>query len=304
MSDSAFDVQNLKKVYLNGSEALKGVSLSVRPGEIFGLLGPNGAGKSTLINTLAGVVKKTSGELGVFGKFLPQDELAIKHMVGIVPQELSFDGFITVREALEFQSGYYGIRDNRAWIDELLKKLNLLDRAETNTRQLSGGMKRRLLVAKAMVHKPRLLVLDEPTAGVDIQLVVSLWNLVREVNRNLGTTIILTTHNLAEAEAICDRICIINHGEILALDDTRSLVRRLGDTRYAQVRFKGKVPALSHENLKIETDETNHSARIHYAEGGLPEVVGLLGVHASGIEDFRLKEDNLEDVFIRLVGAS
>ena len=204
-------------------QALAGVSLEIGEGEFFGLLGPNGAGKTTLISTLAGLVRADSGRLSVFGHDVVRDYRVARSLLGVVPQELVFDPFFSVRESLRIQSGYFGIRNNEAWIDEILENLDLTGKANVNMRRLSGGMKRRVLVAQALVHKPPVIVLDEPTAGVDVELRQGLWQFVRRLNGE-GHTIILTTHYLEEAEALCGRIALMKQGRIVALDTTANLI--------------------------------------------------------------------------------
>ena len=204
-------------------QALAGVSLDIAEGEFFGLLGPNGAGKTTLISTLAGLVRADSGSLSVLGHDVVKDYRQARSLLGVVPQEIVFDPFFSVRETLRIQSGYFGLRHNDDWIDEILENLDLTSKADTNMRRLSGGMKRRVLVAQALVHKPPVIVLDEPTAGVDVELRQGLWQFVRRLNGE-GHTIILTTHYLEEAEALCGRIALMKQGRIIALDTTANLM--------------------------------------------------------------------------------
>jgi ABC-2 type transport system ATP-binding protein len=210
--------------------ALRGVDLEIAQGEFFALLGPNGAGKTTLISLLAGLARPSAGHAEVMGFDVVRQYRDARRNLGVVPQELVFDPFFTVREGLRFQSGYYGIRNNDAWIDELLENLGLTDKADTNMRRLSGGMKRRALVAQALVHKPPVIVLDEPTAGVDVELRQSLWAFIRRFNRD-GHTILLTTHYLEEAEALCQRVAMLKEGRVVALDDTRNLLNSGGERR-------------------------------------------------------------------------
>ena len=217
-------------------EALRGVNLSIAPGEFFALLGPNGAGKTTLINILAGLVRATSGQARVMGFDVRADYVEARRRLGVVPQELVFDPFFTVREALRFQSGYFGLARNEAWIDELIARLGLTDKANTNMRQLSGGMKRRVLVAQALVHKPPVIILDEPTAGVDVELRQSLWAFVRELNRE-GHAVLLTTHYLEEAQQLCSRVAMLRRGEIVALDTTANLMSGSDSLEAAFVRI-------------------------------------------------------------------
>lgn len=234
MSQLALEVNNLVKRF-GKLTALGGVSLNIPEGEIFALLGPNGAGKTTLIGAICGLVKKTSGTLRVFGQDLDLDSVTARSQIGLVPQEINFDPFFTVEEALQIQMGYFGKPKDPAHIDEILTALNLKQKAKSNCRSLSGGMKRRLLIAKALVHQPKLVFLDEPTAGVDVELRHDLWAYVRRL-RERGTTFVLTTHYLEEAEELADRIGIINEGKLLLVEDKTALMHRLGE-RKLLVRF-------------------------------------------------------------------
>ena len=219
---AAVSVRQVAKAF-GSVQALDGVSLEIAAGEFFGLLGPNGAGKTTLISCLAGLVRPDSGAIEVMGHDVQTDYRNARRLLGVVPQELVFDPFFTVRETLRIQSGYFGIRRNDDWIDEILENLDLTAKADTNMRRLSGGMKRRVLVAQALVHKPPVIVLDEPTAGVDVELRQGLWQFIRRLNGE-GHTIILTTHYLEEAEALCNRIALMKQGKVLALDTTANLL--------------------------------------------------------------------------------
>lgn len=222
---SAISFEDLSKNY-GSLRALDHINLEIEEGEFFGLLGPNGAGKTTLISILAGLCRPTSGRAKVMGYDVQKDFKAARRLLGIVPQELVFDPFFNVREALEFQSGYFGIKNNSAWIDEIMHHLGLSDKADKNMRALSGGMKRRVLVAQALVHRPPVIVLDEPTAGVDVELRQSLWKFVSRLNQE-GHTIVLTTHYLEEAEQLCGRIAMLKKGQIVALDTTANLLNRV-----------------------------------------------------------------------------
>jgi len=250
---SAVSIENLSKVYTppvrwgdrllgrsrgKGFQALSDVSLTIEHGEFFGLLGPNGAGKTTLISVLAGLARATQGRVAVCGYDVESQYALARRSLGVVPQELVFDPFFTVRETLRIQSGYFGLRSNDAWIDEILANLGLSDKADTNMRALSGGMKRRVLVAQALVHRPPVIVLDEPTAGVDVDLRRSLWEFIARLNQ-LGHTVLLTTHYLEEAEALCGRIAMLKAGRIIALDRTENLIRQGGaeDLEEAFVRI-------------------------------------------------------------------
>lgn len=225
---SAISFKNLKKNY-GSLHALNGINLDIEEGEFFGLLGPNGAGKTTLISILAGLCRASSGTAEILGHDVQTDFRAARRLVGIVPQELVFDPFFNVRETLEFQSGYFGIKNNGDWIDEVMSNLGLTDKADKNMRALSGGMKRRVLVAQALVHRPPVIVLDEPTAGVDVELRQSLWKFISRLNKE-GHTIVLTTHYLEEAEELCGRIAMLKKGSIVALDTTANLLKRVKDT--------------------------------------------------------------------------
>jgi ABC-2 type transport system ATP-binding protein len=223
---SAVLVEHLTKSY-GSLQALKNVSLDVREGEFFGLLGPNGAGKTTLISILAGLCRPDSGRAFVMGTNVQTNFIEARRLLGVVPQELVFDPFFTVRETLRFQSGYFGIRNNDDWIDEIMTHLDLTSKANSNMRSLSGGMKRRVLVAQALVHRPPVIVLDEPTAGVDVELRQSLWKFISRLNQD-GHTILLTTHYLEEAESLCGRIAMLKSGQVVALDTTQNLLARYG----------------------------------------------------------------------------
>ncbi len=298
----AIKVENVSKRY-GDLQALNGVSFNIKQGEFFGLLGPNGAGKSTLISALAGLLKTDSGCLSVMGHDVVNEYRSARRSLGVVPQEIIMDPFFTVRETLEFQSGYYGVKNNASWIDELLEHLGLADKADKNMRQLSGGMKRRVLIAQALVHKPQVLVLDEPTAGVDVELRQSMWRFVRRLHRE-GHTIVLTTHYLEEAEELCDRIAIIDKGEVIALESKQDLLARgLGSKLLIRAKHDiNDVPApykaalVRHEGVEIELT-LNRDA---------DSVMSILdGLRAAGIEIeyVSVLNDSLEDVFVRMTGS-
>lgn len=287
-----------------GKLALKGVSFDVPQGGIFGLLGPNGAGKSTLINILAGLVTKTSGGVEIWGFDIDEHPRNAKRAIGIVPQEIVFDPFFTPFEVLENQGGFYGIAKHLRRSEKLLEAVRLSDKRDAYSRTLSGGMKRRLLVAKAMVHSPPILVLDEPTAGVDVELRRQLWELVTGLNQE-GVTVVLTTHYLEEAEQLCDRIAIINHGELIANKPTRELV---GMAREKIVRVSvdkdlagpmmergfSKADVIEPRVIEITYDRDQVSTG---------QVLALVQQHGYGIEDVTTREPDLEDVFVQLTGA-
>ena len=281
--------------------ALDGVSLQITEGEFFGLLGPNGAGKTTLISCLAGLVRPDSGSLSVMGFDVQRDYREARRRLGVVPQELVFDPFFSVRETLRIQSGYFGLRHNDDWIDEILANLDLTAKADTNMRRLSGGMKRRVLVAQALVHKPPVIVLDEPTAGVDVELRQGLWQFVRRLNGE-GHTVILTTHYLEEAETLCGRIAMLKQGRIVALDSTRNLLGRFtGHTLSLRLSDPEKLPQALHLRA------TESEGCLNFSLGGYDEIEPLLAsIRASGcgIRDMRLVEADLEDVFVDVMRGS
>lgn len=305
--DNAIETEGLRKVYRGrrgDKVALDGVSLSVPRGSFFGLLGPNGAGKSTFINILAGLVVKSAGSARIWGHDIAAAPRAAKAAIGIVPQELNLDPFFTPRELLEVQAGMYGVPKAERRTMEILEAVGLADKAESYARTLSGGMRRRLLVAKAMVHSPPVLVLDEPTAGVDIELRQSLWAYVKELNR-AGTTIVLTTHYLEEAEELCDRIAIINHGKLVACEDKQSLLGRL-DSKALVLTFEtplDAVPAaVSHLSAEVRADGR---LAVRYRPSEIPAGAILDAVRSAGLGlmDLTTEEADLEDVFLRLTSS-
>jgi ABC-2 type transport system ATP-binding protein len=298
----AISFQSVSKTFQTARgpfQALDGVSFDIEQGEFFGLLGPNGAGKTTLISILAGLTKATSGTVSVLGTNVNTQAAQARKKLGVVPQELVFDPFFNVREALRFQSGYFGVTKNDAWIDELLDSLGLSDKANHNMRQLSGGMKRRMLVAQALVHKPPVIVLDEPTAGVDVELRQTLWQFIAKLNK-LGHTVLLTTHYLEEAEALCQRIAMLKNGKVVALDRTDELLKAassnvlrfkldasLPSALAAKARVTGRIVQLpAHDALEIE----RHLAALREA-----------GLHA---EDVEIRKADLEDVFLDVMQAN
>jgi len=305
MTAAAISIVDLQKTYAGGKRALDGVSLEVPRGEIFGLLGPNGAGKSTLINILAGLVNKSGGRATIWGFDIDVHPRNAKVSIGIVPQEIVFDPFFTPSETLEIQAGLYGVPKGRRQTAELLRAMRLEDKANAYSRTLSGGMKRRLLVAKAMVHSPPILVLDEPTAGVDIELRQQLWSYVRELNTR-GVTIVLTTHYLEEAENLCDRIAIINHGRLIANETTRTLVG-MAQEKAVEVtvdRDVLKLPdARCFEKIELKRERT---LAITYRKDKVNagEVLAALQGEGLGIVDVSTREADLEDVFLNLTRAS
>lgn len=287
--------------------ALRGVSFAVARGEFFGLLGPNGAGKSTLINIVAGLTRHNSGRVSVLGHDVIRGYREARRCLGVVPQELVFDPFFTVREVLRIQAGYFGLgRDNERWIDELLGALGLKNQADRNMRALSGGMKRRVLIAQALVHRPEVVVLDEPTAGVDIALRKSLWDFIRRLHKE-GHTIVLTTHYLEEAEALCDRIAILNHGNVVALDTKQGLLRRgVGRPVQVIVTVEEPVPALP-PRLAAKLYDT-HGGQLEFRlDRDVDSIVDFLDQlrHTDlRITDLRTEEPDLEDVFLELTSGA
>jgi ABC-2 type transport system ATP-binding protein len=305
MTDAAIHIDTIRKVYSGGKEALKGVTLDVPRGQIFGLLGPNGAGKSTLINILAGLVTKTSGSAKIWGFDIDANPRNAKNSIGIVPQEIVFDPFFTPFETLELVAGLYGVAKNRRKSMELLEAVHLGDKAHAYARTLSGGMKRRLLVAKAMVHSPPILVLDEPTAGVDIELRQQLWAYVRSLN-DQGVTIVLTTHYLEEAEQLCDRIAIINHGELIANKPTKELVG-MAQEKVVEVTVDRDIKTAPESALfqKVEL-RSNRILTITYnkSNANAGQVLGAIQSAGLGIADVSTREADLEDVFLSLTSKS
>jgi ABC-2 type transport system ATP-binding protein len=278
--------------------ALDGVSLTIEGGEFFGLLGPNGAGKTTLINILAGLVRATSGAARVMGHDVVTQYREARRSLGVVPQELVFDPFFTVRETLRIQSGYFGLRNNDAWIDEVVHHLDLGAKADANMRTLSGGMKRRVLVAQALVHRPPVIVLDEPTAGVDVELRQGLWQFVRRLNRD-GHTIVLTTHYLEEAEELCDRIAMLKAGRLVALDSTRNLLETFSGLVLKLRLDRDTLPeALGGEVLAGEAGRFTLRLRDHYE---LEQVLRRLRESGSAIRELELEPPDLEEVFLRVM---
>lgn len=302
--EAAISIKGLSKTYSGGKEALIGVDLDIPRGKIFGLLGPNGAGKSTLINILAGLVRKTSGTASIWGFDIDADPRNAKASIGIVPQELVFDPFFTPFEALENQAGYYAVPSDKRRTMELLRAVHLEDKAHAYARTLSGGMKRRLLVAKAMVHSPPVLVLDEPTAGVDIGLRQQLWAYVRELN-TYGVTVVLTTHYLEEAEELCDRIGIINHGRLIANEATRTLVG-MAREKAVEVTVDRDIEALPDNSCfdKVERiGDRTITVTFNKDKVNAGEVLSALQQAGLAIVDVSTREADLEDVFLNLTTA-
>jgi ABC-2 type transport system ATP-binding protein len=294
----AIETQDISKRY-GEVQALTGITLKIAPGEFFGLLGPNGAGKTTLIGILAGLTLASGGCARVMGYDVRSQYREARRVLGVVPQELVFDPFFTVRETLTFQAGYYGIRNGRGWIDEIMHHLDLADKADVNMRALSGGMKRRVLVAQALVHKPPVIVLDEPTAGVDVELRQQLWRFIRQLNRD-GHTIVLTTHYLEEAEALCNRIAMLKQGRLVALDTTQNLLRRHSGC-YVELRLD---PDRLPERLALQVVERRANGAYRLALGDYPELETLMGVlraHGIRVQEMEVMRPDLEEVFVQIM---
>jgi ABC-2 type transport system ATP-binding protein len=295
----AVSFRNVSKIFAGGRStvrALDDVSFDIEPGEFFGLLGPNGAGKTTLISILAGLASATSGHVLVLGHDVVTDYAHARRSLGVVPQELVFDPFFSVREALRIQGGYFGVRHNDDWIDELLLNLGLADKADANMRQLSGGMKRRVLVAQALVHRPPVIVLDEPTAGVDVELRQTLWQFIARLNKE-GHTVLLTTHYLEEAEALCGRIAMLKQGRVVALDRTSALLAGRAST---MLRFKLDRPLPA--TLQAPARVTGRIVQIKAHDAREVEAI-LATLHAAGLEpeDLEIGRADLEDVFLEIM---
>lgn len=299
MSTAAIDVSALTKRYARIT-ALDAIDLSVQQGEFFGLLGPNGAGKTTLISIVAGLARATSGRVRVMGHDVVDAFRAARRSLGVVPQELVFDPFFTVREMLRIQSGYFGLTRNDAWIEEVMANLDLTTKAEANMRTLSGGMKRRVLVAQALVHRPPVIVLDEPTAGVDVELRQGLWQFMRRLNRD-GHTIVLTTHYLEEAQQMCGRIAMLKAGRIVALEPTRDLLHRIAGVQVA-MRLRGALPQALRSQV-IEEGSGRVVLRLSQARdvGAALEACRSLG---SDVEELEVGPADLEDVFLQVMAES
>ena len=296
---TAVSFQSISKTYTTPRgdfHALQDVSLDIEEGEFFGLLGPNGAGKTTLISILAGLARASSGRVTVLGHDVQGDFAAARQRLGIVPQELVFDPFFNVRETLRIQSGYFGIRNNDAWIDELLENLGLADKATANMRQLSGGMKRRVLVAQALVHKPPIIVLDEPTAGVDVELRQTLWHFIARLNKQ-GHTVLLTTHYLEEAEALCSRVAMLKRGQIVTLARMEELLKSASST-VLQFKTDEALP----ETIAARARVTGRIVQIPAQDAGDVEQL-LAALRQGGVQpqEVEIRRADLEDVFLHVM---
>lgn len=301
---SAIDIRHINKSY-RSLQALKDVSFTIGEGEFFGLLGPNGAGKTTLISIMGGLVKADTGNVTILGHDVVSDYQAARKSLGVVPQELVFDPFFTVRETLRLQSGYFGLKNNDDWIDEVMSNLDLSDKADMNMRALSGGMKRRVLVAQALVHKPPVIVLDEPTAGVDVELRQTLWQFIGRLNRE-GHTIVLTTHYLEEAQTWCDRIAMMKNGKVVALDTTEALLHRISESKLIFKLENRDLPT----NLKsfVSQCDISPTSRTwtlnisHYSD--IEKILAELRQQNITVTDLQFRQADLEDVFLQLMEPS
>jgi ABC-2 type transport system ATP-binding protein len=300
---TAISYKNVKKFY-GDLKAVNGITLNIKEGEFFGLLGPNGAGKSTLINMLAGLAKPSTGKISVMGYDVQNNYQEARHSVGIVPQELVFDPFFNVREMLRFQAGYFGKgKENDVWVDEVIERLDLTDKASTNMRKLSGGMKRRALIAQALVHKPPVIVLDEPTAGVDVELRQRLWEFIKDLN-NEGHTIVLTTHYLEEAQELCNSVAMLRAGKVVAMDTTKNLLRKFATKNLKlKLNFKGeeKLPQkINHIPFQIIEDAFIFQLK---RITDITEITEALKESSVEIADIQTVDSDLEDVFLKLTNS-
>ncbi len=300
--NSAIIFKNVKKSY-GKVKAVDGISLTVPEGEFFGLLGPNGAGKSTMINMLAGLAKPSMGSISVRGFDVQTDYQQARHAVGIVPQELVFDPFFNVREMLRFQAGYFGRgKENDAWVDEVIDRLDLRDKASTNMRQLSGGMKRRALIAQALVHRPPVIVLDEPTAGVDVELRQRLWAFIKDLNKE-GHTIVLTTHYLEEAEALCNSVAMLRSGKVVASDTTKNLLKKFS-SKNLKLRLDLKLNKQLPSNVKRIPHEITGNDYVFELKkiADIAKITESLNAAKIEILDLQAVDTDLENVFLKLTG--
>ena len=301
---TAIAVSQIEKNFAS-LKALDGVSLSVEEGEFFGLLGPNGAGKTTLISIIAGLARADHGTVSILGHDVVREFRVARSLLGVVPQEIVFDPFFTVRETLRLQSGYFGLKNNDHWIDAVMENLDLTGKADANMRSLSGGMKRRVLVAQALVHKPPVIVLDEPTAGVDVELRQTLWKFIASLNRE-GHTIVLTTHYLEEAEALCNRIAMLKNGQMVALDTTKALIARLSGSQLTLQLADGILPDdLQSLVTQTETGDSGRKYLLRINHAVEVERI-LMRVRESGatIADMQMQHADLEDVFLQVMEGS
>ncbi|MEZ5690528.1 MAG: ABC transporter ATP-binding protein [Rickettsiales bacterium] len=308
--NNAIEIRDLYKIYNKGSKnqektALNGVSLDVPKGSFFALLGANGAGKSTMINIMAGLTIKTSGNVSIFGHDIEKQMRQARMSIGVVPQELMLDTFFTVREALDIHAGYYGVHKSKRRTQEIIDALGLSDKADINSRRLSGGMRRRLLIAKALVHNPPVLILDEPTAGVDVELRSQLWSYVKELNRG-GTTILLTTHYLEEAEQLCDKIAVIDNGELVAYDDKTTMLQSL-DHKQLVLTFASPLKEIPKKIDRWKTEiSPNGRLIVHYrpSTDRFQDILNSVSEAGLAVCDLTTREPKLEDIFLKLTGGA
>ena len=299
---AAIQISNIHKSF-KALKALNGVSLTIEEGEFFGLLGPNGAGKTTLISILSGLARADQGSVAIQGHDVVKNFAQARRSLGVVPQELVFDPFFTVRETLRLQSGYFGLKNNDAWIDEVMHNLDLTNKADVNMRALSGGMKRRVLVAQALVHKPPVIVLDEPTAGVDVELRQTLWQFISRLNRE-GHTVVLTTHYLEEAQSLCNRVAMLKLGQVVALDTMPNLIKRISGTQLqVQISLAALPSAL--QSLVLYRETKSNAQEYVLRVNHLSEVETMLtSLRMAGcqIDDMHIQQADLEDVFLQIMG--
>jgi len=305
MSNSHININNISKVYDNGFEALKNINLNIKKGEIFAMLGPNGAGKTTLINIVCGIVKASGGNVSVNNFDIIKDYRETRSIIGLVPQELTLEQFETVFNNVSYSRGLYGKKPNPKHIEKILKELSLWEKKDLRLRQLSGGMKRRVLIAKALSHEPSILFLDEPTAGVDVELRKDMWKIVNDL-RNTGVTIILTTHYIEEAEAIADRVGVINEGEIIIVEETKELLKKMGNKKIT-IELQNKVSeipnSLEKYNLKFGTNEMSldYSYDVSAKQTGITDLLKDLKEAGLKLKDLKTEQNSLEKIFVSLV---
>jgi len=305
MSNSHININNISKVYDNGFEALKNINLNIKKGEIFAMLGPNGAGKTTLINIICGIVKASDGNVSVNNFDIIKDYRETRSIIGLVPQELTLEQFETVFNNVSYSRGLYGKKPNPKHIEKILKELSLWEKKDLRLRQLSGGMKRRVLIAKALSHEPSILFLDEPTAGVDVELRKDMWKIVNDL-RNTGVTIILTTHYIEEAEAIADRVGVINEGEIIIVEETKELLKKMGNKKIT-IELQNKVSeipnSLEKYNLKLGTNEMSldYSYDVSAKQTGITDLLKDLKEAGLKLKDLKTEQNSLEKIFVSLV---
>ena len=301
---TAIQISNVEKRY-KSLQALGGVSLAIEEGEFFGLLGPNGAGKTTLISIIAGLIRPDAGSVAIHGHDVTADFRNARRKLGVVPQELVFDPFFTVRETLRLQSGYFGLSNNDAWIDEVMHNLDLTNKADVNMRALSGGMKRRVLVAQALVHKPPVIVLDEPTAGVDVELRQTLWKFIARLNRE-GHTVVLTTHYLEEAQAMCQRVAMLKLGQVVALDSMTRLIRRISGSQLIVHLSHGDLPDDLRHLVAADTHAVGNGPGKKYSlrvteYGDVEQILARLRMSGAVIDEMQLQQADLEDIFLQIM---